>query len=194
MQSLPGDCRCRQLTELHKGFACHGPDRQTAAGGVYSLPLEWNHSQQVFTPTVCFSVWNAAGKKQWFLPAEACLGDPIRIMRAVRREASVPGRGGAGPPSQRRGESPQEGVDLLQEDSTSTGREEQGVWGQQRGQRPDQSRGRERVPTGILGVECGAGGAPPCAPWAPGLWPPPHLPMSLAGVFIPSSGPFGPPW
>ena len=43
-----GDCRCRQLTELHKGFACHGPDRQTVAGGVYSLPLEWNHSQQVF--------------------------------------------------------------------------------------------------------------------------------------------------
>ena len=47
------------------------------------------------------------------------------------------------------------------------------------------------VPTGVLGVECGAGRAPPSTPWAPGLWPPPHGPMPLAAVFIPSSGPLG---
>lgn len=123
-----GDCRCRQLTELHKGFACHGPDRQTGWGSLLTpLRMESQSAGIYWAPTVCFSVWNAAGKKQWFLPAEACLGNPIRIMRAARREASVPLRGGAGPPSQRRRESPQEGVDLLQEGSTSTGREEQGV-------------------------------------------------------------------
>lgn len=61
------------------------------------------------------------------------------------------------------------------------------------GHRPDQSGGRE-LPTRVLSVERSAGGgpswpAPPFAPWAPDLWPPPHLPVSHSALFIPSSGP-----
>lgn len=136
-----------------------------------------------WAPTMCLSVRNAAGKKQWLLPAEACLGNPIRVVRAVRR-----------------GKSPQEGIDppdrhrALHEGSKAQAGRSRLFAGAAGGQHPDQSQGRVCVPTGVLGVECGAGRAPLSTPWAPGLWPPPHGPMSLAAVFIPSSGPFGPPW
>lgn len=117
-------------------------DRQGWGSLLAPLRMESQSAGVYWAPTMCFSVQSAAGKKQWFLLAEACLGNPIHVMRAMRREASVPLRGGAGPPSQRRGESPQEGVDppdgcrALQGGSTSTGREEQGVWGAAAGRAP----------------------------------------------------------
>ena len=73
-------------------------DRQGWGSLLAPLRMESQSAGVYWAPAVCFSVQNAAGKKQWFLLAEACLGNPIRVMRAMRREASVPLRGGAGPP------------------------------------------------------------------------------------------------
>lgn len=191
-----GDCRCRQpLSSTRASPAMGRTDRQ--GGGVYCLLNESQSAGVYWAPTMCFSA-ECSREEAVVSPGRGMLGKPYLRNESYEERGQRALRGGAGPPD--RGEESHPRKVSIRSDGCRARvgqhkhrQEEQGVWG---------SSG-ESTPTRAEAVSAAhqrpklsaeAGGAPPSGPWTPWPWPAPHLPMPVAAVFIPSSGPFGPPW